>query len=325
MSSGAFRPSMRGRLAAAVSVAAASAVLSGCELEEITLVEAEDVVVAEVYVQVSATPSGENRVTAWLHRTLDADPQSARAVSGAQVLVTDARGFSLELAEVPERQCVWVTPADGTGTCYSTTTAFAGWIQPGDALEVEIALPGGGLLRGSSTVPGDFDLITPAGGSAYEMEPLSPLEVRWTGSAGARAYVSETLVSGLREALAPRGIAVEDDPLYLLGLSVSSSDTTIVFPGEFGVFERFSLDQALALALQEGLPEKTEARVTITAADRNYVNWLRGGNFNPSGPVKIPSLRGDGTGVFGTSVSRSFTVSVRPAGSPAASSSSSGG
>jgi hypothetical protein len=107
---------------------------------------------------------------------------------------------------------------------------------------------------------------------------------------------------------------VEDDPLYLLGLAVSAADTTIVFPGEFGAFDRYDLDQGLALALQKGLPAGTDARVVVTAADRNYVNWVRGGNFNPSGVVKIPSLRGDGTGVFATSVSRSFQVVAPKAG-----------
>lgn len=325
MRSSARGPGMRRRSTTVVALAVVAVVCGGCALEEITLVEAEDVVVAEVYVQVSATRDGESRVTAWLHRTLDAGASSSRPVPGAEVLVTDERGFVLELAEAEEKQCVWSTPVDGTGTCYATTVAFAGRIRPGDALGVEITLPGGGVLRGSSTVPGDFRLVTPAVEGRCEVKALSPLEVRWTGSAGARAYVNETLISGLRAALASRGIEVEDDPLYLLGLSVSSADTTIVLPGEFGVFERFSLDQGLALALQEGLPENTEARVTITAADQNYSNWLRGGNFNPSGPVRIPSLQGDGTGVFATSVSRSFTAVVASAGAPPAAPSCSGG
>ena len=52
------------------------------------------------------------------------------------------------------------------------------------------------------------------------------------------------------------------------------------------------------------------AEVSITAVDGNYVNWARGGNFNPSGQVRVPSLSGDGTGVFGTTVGRSFDVLV---------------
>ncbi|NIR36178.1 MAG: hypothetical protein GWN02_08535, partial [Gemmatimonadetes bacterium] len=97
---------------------------------------------------------------------------------------------------------------------------------------------------------------------------------------------------------------MEDDPLYLLGLSVSVADTTITFPSEFGVFNRLDLDQDVAVRLQRGLPAGVSAEVTITAVDRNYVNWARGGSFNPSGQVRVPSLRGDGTGVFGSTVGR---------------------
>jgi len=87
----------------------------------------------------------------------------------------------------------------------------------------------------------------------------------------------------------------------------------VVFLTEFGVFERFDLDRDLALAVSEGLPAGTSADVTIGALDRNYVNWIRGGSFNPSGLVRVPSLRGDGTGTFGSVVRRSFRVVTAPA------------
>ncbi|NJD18613.1 MAG: hypothetical protein FIA95_04930 [Gemmatimonadetes bacterium] len=300
--------------AAAVAALAMGVLAAGCTLEEVTLVESEDVVVAEVYVQVGGGENGLNRVTAWLHRTLAVGSPESESVPGAMVLITDARGISLELAETTAETCVYLTAVDGDGTCYATTAEFAGEIFPGDVLEVELALPGGGLIRGSSRVPEAFVMVAPAGAAQCRLEPLTPFEVRWSGSPGAWAYVSETLISGLREALAPQGITVKKAPLYLLGLSVSAEDTTIVLPGEFGVFDRFDLDQGLAGALQKGLPAGTDADVVITAADRNYVNWVRGGNFNPSGVVKIPSLRGDGTGVFATSVSRRFRVTVPKAG-----------
>jgi hypothetical protein len=130
--------------------------------------------------------------------------------------------------------------------------------------------------------------------------------------------VNETEINGLPAALVSEGIVVEDDPLYLLGLSISSADTTVVFPSEFGVFDRFDLDQDLALRLQRGLPDGTDADVSVTAVERNYVNWVRGGSFNPSGQVRVASLRGDGTGVFGAAVTRRFTVVAEAAtgGSP---------
>src|SRR5690606_38046307 len=114
----------------------------------------------------------------------------------------------------------------------------------------------------------------------------TPFEIHWTSSEGAWAYVNETTITGLADALAPEGIEA-DDPLYLLGLSISGADTTIVFPSEFGVFDRFDLDQDLAVRLQRGLPDGTEAAVSIAAVERNYVNWARGGSFNPSGQVRV--------------------------------------
>ena len=91
-----------------------------------------------------------------------------------------------------------------------------------------------------------------------------------------------------------------------------------MFPSEFGVFDRFDLEQDLALRLQRGLPAGTDAVVTIAAVERNYVNWVRGGSFNPSGQVRVASLRGDGTGVFGAAVVRRFSVVAEsgPGGSP---------
>jgi hypothetical protein len=116
------------------------------------------------------------------------------------------------------------------------------------------------------------------------------------------------------------GIDVTEDPLVLLGLSISREDTTIVFPGEFGVFDRGDLDRDLLAFLQRGLPAGASASVVVTAGDRNYVNWVRGGGFNPSGQVRLPSLSGiGGTGVFGSQVVRRFLLEVvddPPQGAP---------
>ena len=43
------------------------------------------------------------------------------------------------------------------------------------------------------------------------------------------------------------------------------------------------------------------------------MNWARGGNFNPSGLIRIPSVFGDGTGFFGTATQRSLNVVSAPA------------
>jgi hypothetical protein len=109
----------------------------------------------------------------------------------------------------------------------------------------------------------------------------------------------------------PRGIDPPSDPLRLFGLAISNTDTTIAFPAEFGVFDRFDADLTETLAaIQGGLPPGVEAEVVIAAADRNYVNWERGGAFNPSGFVRVPSVFGDGTGVFAAILPRSFFLTT---------------
>lgn len=299
---------MRPRRLLALAAAASACGSAGCELEEITLVEAEDVVVAEVLVSLHPGVEGRDRLTAFLHRTVQAGGAVSAPVPGARVIVTRSDGLSLELGETDVERCVVETPVMGSGTCYWAAPEHAALLEPGDLLALTIELPDGRELRGETRVPGAFSVAVAPSEGFCSVAPDAPLEIVWTRSEGARAYVDETLISGLPAALAPRGITDVDDPLYLLGLSVSASDTTIVFPGEFGIFDRFDLDRGLSVALQAGLPEGTEAKVTITAVDANYVNWTRGGSFNPSGRVRVPSVRGDGTGVFAATVSHGFRV-----------------
>jgi hypothetical protein len=267
------------------------------------------VVVAEVYVQLAPGAPGRDRLTALLHRTLEGGTGASRPVPGAHVIVTRASdGLSIEMAPTELETCVASLPVDASASCYWAAPELAARLEPGDAVRVDIALPDGGVLQGATTIPGDFALLGGPSGGFCTVAPSATFDVRWTRSSGAWAYVNEALISGLRAALEPEGIIVDEDPLFLLGLSISASDTTIAFPSEFGVFDRFDLGQALAQVLQRGLPAGTSAKVTVTAGERNYVNWARGGNFNPSGQVKVPSLRGNGTGVFGATVSRSFQV-----------------
>jgi hypothetical protein len=295
--------------ARALCVGTAAALVSGCELTQATLVQAADEVVAEVNVQAYPGTPG-SKLTAFLHRTVDPSGTLSEEVPGATIVIRRSDGSTIELAPTDRGACIETTSSDGGGTCYWADLGITDRIRPGERLDVSISLPGGGSLDGTTTVPGDFALVTPGQEGLCKVPQETPFEVRWTRSDGAWAYVDETLIEGIAKALAPQGIKVDQDPLYLLGISVSASDTTIVFPGEFGVFDRFDLDQGLALALQKGLPAGTNARVTITATDRNYSNWVRGGNFNPSGRVRIPSLQGDGTGVFASTVTRTFTVLV---------------
>lgn len=293
----------------AVVVAAAAAAM-GCELREVTLVEVENVVVAEVYVTLRSDPA-ENEIRAFLHRTLGVLGEDALDdLDRSQIEVRRADGSTFALTTDRRELCLGSFPLDETGTCFRADPAHASLLAPGELLEIEIGLPDGGTLTGATRVPEAFELDgVPA---SCQLPPNTLMTVRWSRSPGAWAYLNETSIRGLPDALEPEGIVLDEDPLYLLGLSITDRDTTVVFPSEFGVFNRFELDQDIAVRLQRGLPEGSRAEVTITAVERNYVNWARGGRFNPSGQVRVPSLRGDGTGVFAAAVSRGFIVLSEP-------------
>jgi hypothetical protein len=291
----------------ALAGAFAAATLAGCDLQEVTVVDVEEVLIAEVYVNLAANPR-DNEVFAFVHGTLGAEaPTLPPNLVDATARVTRDDGLVLPLTSSPESACLEGSTT-GPGVCLVADSTQARLLAPGDRLELRVELPDGRELFGATTVPGDFQLDGDIRNTC-RLEPETLLPLSWTRSDGAWAYINETIIVGLRDLLAPEGIDASNR-LYLLGLSVSSADTTIVFPSEFGLFERFDLDQDLAVRLQSGLPEGTHAEIAITAVDRNYVNWVRGGSFNPSGQVRVPSLRGDGTGVFASTVSRGFTLLV---------------
>lgn len=299
----------------ATCLATLAGLLAGCELEDITLVQAEDVVIAEVYVQLDGGGGGDTTIRAFLHRTLGLE--GSRPVPGAAVTITRQSGATLELAEAGQALCIESLPIEDDGTCYWASPE-PGRVDPGETLRLDVVLPDGGVLTSATTVPGSFEPVGIPSGGPCRIAPDTTVELRWSRSGGAWAYVNETLLRGIGPPLAAEGIEAED-PLYLLGLSVSAADTTIVFPSEFGLFNRFELEQDLALRLQRGLPDGVVADVTVTATDRNYVNWVRGGNFNPSGQVRLPSVRGDGTGVFAAVVVQRLQIvsSADPQAAPA--------
>jgi len=277
----------------------------GCELTEVTVVDVEDVVVAEVYVVV-ADDHNDNQVKAFVHGTEAGGVPSGRTFEDGVVTVTRSDGFVLDFTQGTRADCVETRPKGAQGTCFLGNPALTSNLGPGNELEVSIVFGNGGTLYGATTVPGDFQLNSI--GASCRIEPNTLSTLSWSRSQGAWAYINETVISGLRYALAPERIDADEEPLYLLGLSISAADTTVVFPSEFGIFQRGDLSSELTVRLQDGLPAGTDARVSIGAADRNLVNWLRGGNFNPSGGVRVSSLAGDGLGVFGAVVVREFEM-----------------
>lgn len=293
--------------------------MTGCDLEGVAVAEPASEVVAEVYVL--AEPD-ETRIRAFLHRTVGS--AGSRDVPGARILVEWDDGASAELEPLNRPDCLVRSVEidigelpDSVGSCYGLGGAPVGTLGPGSEASVTVDLPDGARLRGATRIPGDFQIAGPPGREPIcHLSPDTELDLTWSSSEEAWSYVTETLIRGLPEALEGEVDEPPPDPLFLLGLSLSGSDTTIAYPRELGIFERFDLDRDLALALQNGLPDGTSAWIGIGAGDRNYVNWLRGGNFNPSGQIRIPSLQGDGTGVFASLVLRSFEVTTEPDGLP---------
>lgn len=304
-------------------VLAAASVLGGCALTEVTVTESEDVVIAEAQLTINQHGDGGTSLTVYtyLHRTLSG--QRPDEVEGAVVRVSGASAVvHLEAADSGE-VCLapWMDEEDDevvevdVGSCYRTTVAPSPF-SPGEVLELEVVLPQGGTLTGVSQVPEAFEFIGLTHEDGYcRIEPDTNYGFRWTEAAGTWSYLSDTWIEGLPEALAGRDIEVPDS-LYLTGFAIGEKDTEILFPGEYGLFDLGEQANAdLLRILDDGLPGGAWGEVAFAATDRNWVNWARGGNFNPSGIIRIPSVFGDGTGFFGTATQRRLNVIAAPDGS----------
>lgn len=304
---------MRNRIVMrALAVLLPALAAGGCELREVTLAEPRDIVVAEVMLR-----AGERVQTAYLHRTTGLHG-SARVFDAVITVVEDGTGRTLEFDAAADSLCLAETsvrPSSNVGTCY-VAVGSADAVRPGTRYNLSIALPGDRRITGSTVVPGDFRLLQPSVAEerpgapvpVCRLDPGTVLEMTWSHSTSAWAYIGEARLLGLLEALRAAGEQVpaqEKEYVQLVGVAVGGADTTMTFPGQFGLFDRFD-DTLLPvlLAIREGLPPGVLSEVAVASADRNYVNWVRGGNFNPSGLVRVPSVTGDGTGVFGALVIR---------------------
>lgn len=274
---------------------------AACTLTSSVEIEAEDVVIVEAYLR----PGPGQQV--FLYRTLQGDSASLR-VDDATVVIADGAGSRLELLPVAEPEvCARydLLPQDRAGSCYASGTS-PGFVRPGGTYTLSVTTVDGRVLDGSTTVPGAFEIRRPA--SDRCVTTGDGFEVLWTSASGSWSYQAVARLRELADGLAALGVEDPPNELELTGLAIGEADTTITFPSEFGVFDRFSLERDVALALQQGLPAGATADIVVAAGDRNFVNWVRGGNFNPSGQVRVPSVVGDGTGVFASLVTRRFTV-----------------
>jgi hypothetical protein len=201
-------------------------------------------------------------------------------------------------------------PVAPLGSCYASDARVRMDIVPGQTYHLTITLADGGIMTGSTRVPDDFTILRPAA-EVCALPANDTMTIQWTKSEPAWVYAAETNLRGLKPLLEQQGIEIEEDPLRLFGLSITNRDTTILFPTAFGVFQRLDDDLIPALlAIKDGLPAGVVADVVVAAGDRNYVNWERGGQFNPSGIIRVPSIRGAGTGVFGSLVGHNFEIHI---------------
>lgn len=297
------------------SVAAGAVLLgaSACELAEVTTVAGEDILVVEAVLR-----TDRDAQILLLHRSI-----SGGVVQGeptARVVVRTPRGgevvFRLESPGICADRYSRIEELEIQPSCYLSDPEYGGWVAPGETYQLHIETADGKVVRGQTTVPGAFSLHTPSldpgdDPGTCEITPRTPLPLTWSPSSGAWSYLADLEIHNLAQVLAGTGIKAPD-PLSLTGLAISEEDTTLILPGDFGLFERADQDQELFRILREGFPGGAFAFLTLTAADRNYVNAVRGGTFNPSGVVRIPSVTGDGVGVFASLVPIELTILVPP-------------
>jgi hypothetical protein len=294
------------------------AVAPACELTEVTTARGEDILIVEAVLR-----AGAAQQIVLLHRTvqvlegeLGAEPAvagepgasvSVRAVGSEPVVLSQAPvEFCTEGLEAPD----YIVNNFRFGVTCFISPRLPGWINSGSTYELDVVTRGGLRVRGRTTVPGAFTLQSPPVGSwVCSLPPNTNLPIAWSVASGAWSYIATMQIVGLDTALEGTGVEAPER-IQLTGVAVSERDTTLRVPADFGLFELTGGNQEVLKLLQNGFPSGVTAFVSIAAADRNYVNGVRGGAFNPSGNVRISSVVGDGLGVFGSIVPRTLQIHV---------------
>lgn len=290
---------------------AGAALLAGCKLTEVTTSPSENLLVVEAVLR-----AGEPIQRVLLHRSLH---DGTREEIGAQVTVTASDGRAFRFNQAPLNACTEKSGEERLdsiargATCYLAPFSSPAWVRPGQSYELTVVTRAGDVVRGRTTVPGEFHLRSPRFSgprpSTCWIPPETSLPLEWTVAKGSWSYLAVLVIHDLDVGLRKLGI---DAPsrLELTGLAISANDTVLVLPTDFGLFERFDIDDDILIAIRNGLPEGTHLELAVVAADRNYVNAVRGGGFNPSGHVRLSSVVGDGIGFFGSLVPLQFNVVV---------------
>ena len=291
-------------------IAALPAVLGGCALDW-TRVEDPPLVAASVTVVLTVDPVDTTVQSTDVLALLVREGLDER-VTGALVRIVGESGRALRLAELPDTAEACTTAWDGltAGTCYAASVPSARF-EPLEEVSLRIATSDGGRLHGESLIPG---LFAPRGLTAEDgrcrVNPETVHRIDWDFIGGAWAHIAEAEFAGLR-----RNLWDDPNPLHLSAAWMASYDVgpDMVFPRKLTEDDVPWDARKAARRLETGLPWGVTARLAVAAVDRNWANWIRPGQVNLAGEVPIPSVFGDGTGMFGTAVRWSVTLESRDA------------
>lgn len=230
-------------------------------------------------------------------------------VQGASVRIVDRSGRSLRLEELPNsREVCRPEGATAEGTCYVASVPSAHF-APLAELSLQVALPDGRQLSGTSTIPGHFhSLTTVLRDGRCRADPETNYRIRWNPIRGAWAYIAEAEFKGLR-----RNLWDSQKPLYLTAAWMAAPPHRMGFPRTLIEGDVPFNARKAARRLESGLPWGVTVDLAVAAIDRNWANWIRPGQVHVAGKVPVPSVFGDGTGMFGTAVRWTATIESRDA------------
>jgi hypothetical protein len=284
-----------------------------CDLEEVAITGLEPSVVVEAFARIR--PAGGGTIFALLHGSVgvpDQNPDGPEAV----VRVLAEGGVEVLLSESPDEECTYgdevPDPADPR-RCY-TATLDPSFVQPSERLVLQVDVVGGGRIEGGTQVPAAYGLVQPSDEACTVI--TGPVEFVWTSSDGTWVYFADILLTGIASDLESLGVESPSDSAAFDAARVSQNDTTVTFPDGFFITDDLDYPAELTTVVEAGMQPGWVAQTYITATDRNFANWIRDQVFHPSGTVRIPSLVGEGTGVFGSSVVLEQRIAGDPSGCP---------
>ncbi len=285
----------------------------GCTLDWVEVEPEEPWIVATVTVVVTVDPEDPSRadtdVLAWVTGT-----GAGTDEPHAQVRVSGESGRTLQLARASDPTSTCRTEVMSRlkirGSCY-TASVPSRYFRPHEQLSLEVRTPDGRVVRGVSTMPGAFApgrVSLQAG--ACRVDPDTRYRIDLRDVVGGSAIVAEAVFGGLG-----RDLWDGPGPLYL---KTSVEATPWIWGLEFPrdlILEGVEQNaRKAARALETGLPRGVTADLAVALVDRNWALWIREGRFHLDGRVPVPSVFGDGTGMFGTAVRWKVRMESREVG-----------